>query len=204
MASFLVRAENLDPIIGSFVCTEVIGFSQTREWYLGDGAFEAAVGSARWQMRAVSGAEIQIIASPNWSGWGDLPESGCLSGPVDRAVLTISGFERPLDDWVAIITKAVGTVGANHPSLEIILLQPAVGGPDHQLCLFGGEEVRASFNHPIIDEAIAMVVASESAVDAGFSPEVRTCDDYRDSLGHLDFDAQGAIGAEIGAYYSTR
>ncbi|MGQ0669846.1 MAG: hypothetical protein ACT4PO_09280, partial [Actinomycetota bacterium] len=85
------------------------------------------------------------------------------------------------------------------PGLEQIVLQPVVGGPGGAECEVGGETVRASFNHPFIDEAIARVVGGD--VVAGASPEVRTCSDYRDSTGHLENDARGPIGLSIGNFY---
>jgi len=77
-----------------------------------------------------------------------------------------------------------------------------VGGPGHAECTFSGQLVRASSNHPVIDRAIAMVAAGDAA--AGASPEVRTCADYRDSLGHLAGNAQQPIGESIGRFYSLR
>ncbi len=62
--------------------------------------------------------------------------------------------------------------------------------------------MRASVNHPIIDEAIGIVVADVAGVESGASPEVRSCADYRDDLGHLTETAVGPIGEEIAEFYS--
>ncbi|MGQ0668971.1 MAG: hypothetical protein ACT4PO_04755, partial [Actinomycetota bacterium] len=82
-----------------------------------------------------------------------------------------------------------------------IILQPLVGGPGDAPCLTrNGSIVEASASHPVIDKAIAMVVGP--GVVAGVSPEVRTCEDFQDSVGHLERRAAGPIGADIGRHYA--
>ncbi len=39
---------------------------------------------------------------------------------------------------------------------------------------------------------------------AGFSPEVRSCADYSDDIGHLVPAARGPIGLAIGQYYASQ
>ena len=46
------------------------------------------------------------------------------------------------------------------------------------------------------------VVADVAGVESGASPEVRSCADYRDDLGHLTETAVGPIGEEIAEFYS--
>ncbi len=189
---------------GDFTCTEVIGFSQSRQWYLDAPDFEEVVGTAGWQLLWRSGAAIELWADPNFSGWSARIQSPCASGSdaPDRVVLTISKqvFEDDVSVWTTDILAAVQTVGDKYPSVEQILLQPVVGGPGHQTCTHHGEPVRASVNHPTIDAAIAQAVGGD--VVAGFSPEVRTCDDYRDSAGHLVDEAAGPIGRTIAEFYA--
>ena len=36
---------------------------------------------------------------------------------------------------------------------------------------------------------------------AGVSPEVRSCDDFRDGVGHLTAEAAEAVGATLGRSY---
>jgi hypothetical protein len=68
--------------------------------------------------------------------------------------------------------------------------------------MFDGREVRASRNHPIIDDAIAIAVAgADASVMAGASPEVRSCDDFSDSVGHLVDTSEGPIGGTIAQFY---
>jgi hypothetical protein len=64
--------------------------------------------------------------------------------------------------------------------------------------------VRASFNHPYIDQAVALVASeyTNNEVITGMSPEVDSCTDYVDSKGHLTDDAGPRIGEKIGKFYS--
>lgn len=199
MASFLARSLALE--LGTSQCTTVIGFSQTREWYLG-GQFEQVLIDAEWQLLQHSGAAIEFWADPAYEGWLSPIVSPCSAGAPDRLVLTISGESRPIDLWVTHILQAVATARAKYPSAQQIVLQPVVGGPGHTLCMFDGREVRASRNHPIIDDAIAIAVAgADASVMAGASPEVRSCDDFSDSVGHLVDTSEGPIGGTIAQFY---
>jgi hypothetical protein len=189
---------------GDFTCTEVIGFSQTAQWYLDAPDFEDVVGSDAWQLLWQSGAAIDLWADPNFSGWSAPIESACADGSdaPDRVVLTISKqvFEDDVAVWTRDILAAVDTVGDKYPGVERIVLQPVVGGPGHQTCTHNGDPVRASVNHPVIDAAISEAVGGD--VVAGFSPEVRTCDDYQDAIGHLGREARGPIGRTIAEFYA--
>ncbi|MDX1389369.1 MAG: hypothetical protein R3344_09275, partial [Acidobacteriota bacterium] len=79
-------------------------------------------------------------------------------------------------------------------------------GPDNGPCWFDGDgppapAIRAARNHPTIDEAISRVIGGDVIV--GMSPEVRTCEDYSDILGHLTVESEAPIGAVIGQWYHT-
>jgi hypothetical protein len=117
-------------------------------------------------------------------------------------LLTVTGAQRPLAQWVEDIASAVVTARVKYPGAAIVL-QPIVGGPNEQLCPgVRRESVRASVNHPIIDQAIGSVVATVAGVGRGASPEVRSCADYRDDLGHLTQAAVGPIGEQIAEFYT--
>ncbi len=187
----------------SFTCIQVIGFSQTRQWYSSE-AFESRVDDGTWQLLWNGGASIDRWTDPNYVGWRNPPVSPCARGSSnpDRIVLTISGdFQTDPDVWARHIREAIVTIRTMYSAVRQIVLQAVVGGPDHGLCHVGGQVVRASFNHPVIDQAIQRVVGVD--VVAGFSPEVRTCQDYADSTGHLTEAAAGPIGAAIGAFYAA-
>ena len=56
---------------------------------------------------------------------------------------------------------------------------------------------------PAIDAAIAEVVGDSPDLVAGASPEVRTCGDYEDDVGHLVEPARSPIGDAIGQFYDA-
>ncbi|MGH3118778.1 MAG: hypothetical protein ACRDQ2_17020 [Gaiellales bacterium] len=185
-----------------FACTLVLGFSQTRQWYLDEPDFESVVPDEQWQLLWAGGAELRW-QDPDFSGWSEPILSACTdrSNDPDRVVLTITSmeYEDDVSVWVTDLEATVETIRAKFPNVAQIVLQPAVGGPADGLCSFGGDTVRASFNHPYIDRAIAQVTGGD--VVAGPSPEVRTCDDYEDLPGHLVRDARGPIGRAIGEFF---
>ena len=204
-AAFLVQGANA-------ACTEVIGFSQTLQLY--KAGLEQTANGDEWQLRANGGGGISQWANPDSRFWDtrDTPiQHNCASGSdePDRVVLTISDGVQDVLSWVTVIDAAVTTTNLKVPSAKTITLQPVVGGPDEAFCPASNRlgVVRASFNHPTIDEAIAIVAANPSIgnivnVEVGFSPEVRNCDDYRDTTGHLTSAGNVAAGRAMGEFYS--
>jgi hypothetical protein len=85
------------------------------------------------------------------------------------------------------------------------VLQPVVGGPNDNVCSSPGapQGVRAAYNHPHIDDAIAIVVADSPDLVAGISPSASSCSAYEDDIGHLVESARGPIGRTIGLYYQA-
>jgi hypothetical protein len=209
MATFLGRALGLEPLTPTgFTCTEVIGFSQTNQWYSGGeqrtySPFEDLVEDDAWQLRWFEGAEARIIANEAWSGWDTDPVSPCRTGPVDRVVLTVTGARgTDVDAWESDIRDAIDRISIEIPTVSVIVLQPVVGGPEGEACFLGGSQVRADLQHPYIWEAILEVSSESTNVLAGMQPRVDSCADFRDSRGHLTEDAIPRVGADIGDYYS--
>jgi hypothetical protein len=125
----------------------------------------------------------------------------------DRVILTItlSRYEDSVTDWVSGIRAVIATIRRRHPQVRRIVLQPVVGGPGDGPCPTPADPqrgVRAAFNHPRIDAAIAVVVRDAPDLEAGPSPEVRMCGDYEDQVGHLRAAARSPIGAAIGREYA--
>ena len=115
--------------------------------------------------------------------------------------ITSGDVTRVADD----IRGAIATARQKFPSVRQVWLQPVVGGPNNTVCGFNGnpsDPVRASSNHPYIDQAIAQVVGG--TVVAGPSPEVLGCGDYADNIGHLLSPDSGTIGRNIAAWYNAR
>jgi hypothetical protein len=199
MATFLARSLGLASTTSE--CTRVIGFSQTEEWFTA-GDFEQVLPNGNWELLWQSGSSIEMWADPTYQGWDNAVLSGCTTGSPNRLLITISGASRPVGDWVTVIEQTVATARAKYPGVDQILLQPVVGGPGNSVCELQGERVRASENHPVIDEAITILTsAGSNDVVSGASPEVRQCQDYSDNLGHLVDSAEGPIGGAIAQFY---
>jgi hypothetical protein len=202
----------------SFTCTEILGFSQTLMWHETP-EFQGTIDDARWQMRFRSGGDLDVWANPAADVWTAPVRDACLgsgspvlctpcaesSAAPDRVILTITShaYESDVEVWIQDLRAAIATIRLRHPEARRIVLQPVVGGPLHAVCPFPDQAlgVRASFNHPYIDRAIAAVVGDSPDLVAGFSPEVRSCADYSDGVGHLVPAARGPIGLTIGEYY---
>jgi hypothetical protein len=199
-----------------YTCTQVLGYSQTAQWYLGGdqngatAAFELAVSDDHWQVQACGGAGVQRWADPEFSCWTSQIRSPCANGTdtPERFLISISDGGLPDDDvqrWADAIQGTIDALRINHPQVQSIILQPVVGVPNDGPCWRDGDgppaqQVRATRNHPTIDQAIAQLVGGD--VIAGMSPEVRECTDYTDGVGHFIFEAEAAIGAIIGQFYA--
>jgi hypothetical protein len=181
-------------------CTHVIGYSQVRQWY--EAGFEDVVEDDRWQLRWNGGAGVNMWRNPDFEGWNNPIASPCStqSDAPDRVLLSISG---PYGDdesaWAEAIADTIANIRDKHPTATTILLQPVVGGPNHMDCFFGGQLVRASWQHAHIDNAIASLVGGD--VIAGASPEVGDCSHYVDELGHLTEAGKEAAAQSIGQFY---
>jgi hypothetical protein len=196
------------PPPGSFTCTQVIGYSQTSNWYDG---FETAVTNSRYQLFWYGGGAVRLWADPSYQGWvnGAL-YSPCASGSgaPDRVILDVTEdfFVDPstVGQVASDINAAIANIRTKLPSVRQIYVQPVVGGPGGTTqCFIRGTVIRASANHPYIVQAIARVVGG--TVLTGPSPTVRTCADYLDDgqyVGHLTPEASGPIGQSIGSFYA--
>ena len=186
----------------AYACTQVIGYSQVNQWY-SNGNFETFVDDDAWQLLWNSGAGVDDWKDPGYMGWNQPIRSACAqsSDAPDRLLFSISGPHG--DDetaWANDITAAIATIGQLVPSAQVIVLQPVVGGPNHMTCVSGGQDVRASWQHMHIDNAIATVLGGN--VIAGMSPEVSNCNEYTDSLGHLTAAGETNVGMAIGMFYA--
>lgn len=195
-----------------WLCTELVGFSQTGQWE-NTFAFRSQVDGSVWQNRIAGSAWLGAIASPGWDGWRGTASSPCVFGATrpHRIVLTAT-MDRFADTPQAILPylrSAVATIRARYPYGPTIVLQPVVGGPNDQRCYMAAgnpsTRVRAAWNHPVIDEAIELLLAEQpdDVVDlqAGFSPEVASCGQYRDTTGHLTATGAEHAGRTIGRWF---
>jgi hypothetical protein len=205
---------------GGFTCTEILGFSQTLMWYETP-EFQGLVDDARYQLRFRAGGDLDLWADPNADAWRAPVRTDCLgSGNVvlcspcaqgsngpDRVILTatLQAYESDVQVWAQKLRAAIAQIRRQHPGVRQIVLQPVVGGPNDNVCSFPGapQGVRASYNHPHLDDAIALVVGDSPDLVAGISPSVPSCSAYEDDVGHLTPSARGPVGRTIGLYYQT-
>src|SRR4030081_2734413 len=71
-------------------CTQIVGFSQTMQWYFA--GFQSAGGNpSHWELRWVGGGSIGNWADPNYEGWTNNSNQvdGCAqsSSAPDRALV---------------------------------------------------------------------------------------------------------------------
>lgn len=175
--------------------------------------FESAINDSRWQLLWRGGAGIEHWSDPDFVGWNQplVSACSCNAASPDRIVLTISGdigdVSNEAQTWADEIDRAITTSLMKYPSLQQVILQAVVGGPNAGTCFDdNGKEVRASVNSPVINQAIDLVVnnhAADITVLKGIAPEVTECADYVDTRGHLTAESSPVIGLSIGEYYAT-
>jgi hypothetical protein len=189
---------------GGFTCTEVIGYSQTAQWF--NGGFAPLARNGQWQLRWFSGGSIdQWAAGAGFPGWDSqylVSHCASNSNTPDRVVLDVTGDYRTDPTWWSTQAGlAITNIHRKYPSVRQIALEPVVGGPGGAQCpVPGGRPVRASFNHPYINQGIDRLLGGD--VVRGPDPTVRTCADYRDDTGHLVDDAQQAVGQSIAQFWT--
>ncbi len=193
---------------GTFTCSRMIGFSQTRDFYP---LFEAQVDGSKWEGLVVGQASIDYWADPNYSGWSLAVTSPCASGSgnPDRVVLhiTAKSGQKPAktEAWYEQqIAAAIANIRAKYPAVVRIDLMPIVGGPQHQVCTLTidgrTQQVWASETHVVVDAAIADSISGD--VLASISPEVASCAQYRDFSGHLTPEGNAYVGGTVGQWYA--
>jgi hypothetical protein len=189
----------------AFRCTQVIGYSQVLQWFRQSMAFESAAGTGRWQLLWRLGGGVDHWRDPDYEGWHVPVVSPCAQGSdsPDRVLLSVSGsYGSDVSAWEEAIQATIANIRHRYASVRQIILQPVVGGPQHETCRVGRSPVRASWQQEYIDQAISRIVGGQ--VVRGLSPVVQTCGDYRDRVGHLTDAGAAAVGRAIGAYYRSR
>jgi hypothetical protein len=181
-----------------FACTEVLGFSQSWQWFTGsamldyreNGRVPADAFLSNWQGRFEFGAAIELWSDQDFRGWEGTYRSlrTCPREKVDRVLFNISGAPRETRQWVQDIRKVIEILYKKYPNVQRIVLQPVVGAEEDKCA-----DVRAARIHPIITAAIKEVVAESrnQKVIAGATPKVANCDHFSDKLGHLS--PEGAL-----------
>lgn len=183
----------------AFACTQVLGFSQSLEWYGGlslvdetpdEGApetpsLEAGAFLPGWQGRFYPGAAVDKWTDRGFPGWSGAnsktreTEAHCAREDVDRVVFNVSGPSRPPDEWAAAVVSVAELIREEFPAVQQIVMQPVVGAPEGKC-----RDVLAARNHAAIVEGIRRA-AQQSGITGGPEPKVANCDQFRDQLGHL-------------------
>lgn len=202
-----------------FSCTQVLGFSQSLEWYgglsladyiAGEGppqspTLEAGAFLPKWQGGFYMGAAVEKWTDPEFPAWSTTPATThektahCDRDQVDRVVFNVSGAARSADEWASVIESVAELIRENFPAVRQIVMQPVVGAPEGGEC----EEVRAARNHPGIAEGIRRV-AQRGMVEAGPEPKVESCDQFRDELGHLTKDGARHVRKKLETHYRDK
>lgn len=127
----------VDRVEESYSCTQVLGFSQSCEWYGGlsladyreEGEFpdppplEAGAFLPTWQGRFFMGGAVERWTDPRFPGWAG-PHALVREGPahcareeVDRVVFNVSGAARSADAWAEPWTRWPSSYGrSSRPS----------------------------------------------------------------------------------------
>jgi hypothetical protein len=183
----------------TFTCTQVLGFSQTRNWFR---AFQIDLGNARYQLLQSTNGGLKW-QDPNFSGWDNPLISPCTQGSrdPDRIIDNISWRQNVTDVafYVREIRDEVATLRALFPGAEIVL-QAVIGGPNDSTC----SGVHTAIVHPAVEAAIAQVVAADPGLSAPVgpeAPEVARCSYFRDDIGHLIDEQKDPMGRFIASFY---
>jgi hypothetical protein len=186
-------------------CTEVIGFSQTAQWF--EGGFESVVAGSKYQLRWASGGDILQWSQPGYAGWTGPMSSACVSGYTapDRVIfqVTRAKYMDRADIFPAVgyMVDVIDNIHAYYPQAQVYLMN-IVGGPGMgQLCewtptaqtISEGQTqpyVRATWNGPSLGAAMAYALQQRPEVGIAAVPEIghpslSDCAGYEDWGGHI-------------------
>lgn len=198
-----------------FSCTQVLGFSQSMEWYAGLSIADDRDAGTRpdlsalapdaflpgWQGRFFMGASVEKWTDPDFPGWSGAHRlahetpAHCGRDEVDRVVFNVSGEARSPDAWAAAVDSVVDVIRAKFPAVREIVMQPVVGAPEGECT-----DVRAARNHPAVAEGVRRA-ADRGGVTAGPDPKVATCDQFSDALGHLTVEGAEHVRRALREHY---
>ena len=144
MLSTTVYGEECPPIdpppTSDFTCTEVIGFSQTKGYYV-DGDIEKHINGNQWQLRWKSGTGVEKwgVLNPLNSGWSIDVVQPCAvnSSNPDRVIFNVSSSSRLItSEGVRDFVLNVANIAANrYSNLREVVVITVIGGPNGDVCL---------------------------------------------------------------------
>ncbi|HET6280577.1 MAG TPA: hypothetical protein VFH73_06415 [Polyangia bacterium] len=121
---------------GNFSCTLILGAGQTLQWYNG-GGFEAAVGTAKWEIKATDNTFTEVWANAGGSPWSLATASACTTNATtpDRVVLIVYSHTLTAQmEWETQIGMAVTNIKTKYPSAKAIELLSFARGPNNMMC----------------------------------------------------------------------
>jgi hypothetical protein len=180
---------------GQITFTEILGFSQTYQWYTGE-PFKFPTSDPTFTPQKVFLSKYNTILNCQVRFGGDLtrwkdPNFVGYEGHVvhnirkerqeiTRLMFNVSGESRIVYEWTADIESAIDILLKKYPHLQELYLQPVIGGVDHT------SNVCAVKNQPDIIAAINTVVknASTGLLKAGAVVRLEN-EGFSDMIGHL-------------------
>jgi len=200
-------------------CTEIVGFSQTAGWFNG-GFLNDVAAPSTWQLRWVSGGDMQQWGQASYAGWSQPVEHPCAtnSNNPDRVIYnaTRAAYIDHTGNFAveAFLHDVIAAAHANHPTASVYI-QPVIAGPSLHYCDWPitaqtaseGQAlpfVRASYNAPEIGVATSYALADRPEAAMAITPEVPTCDLYVDWGGHLTPAGYATMARAIADAYQVR
>ena len=190
---------------------EVIGFSQSLEWFTGRSLSELPSAMRQtiledsdipeyWGGRFTFYASIQRWKDPDFKGWtgtyGSRRIREGLRGNI--IVFNVSGESRSKKKWTKDIIDTGSVILEKYPAAKRVFLQPIIGSREIN------PRYRASRNHPVICEAIDNALKTlGTPFLAGCIPKLPGLEGYSDRKGHLAPEGARLMHAEIFAYYEA-
>ncbi|HEX3696558.1 MAG TPA: hypothetical protein VH374_14340 [Polyangia bacterium] len=165
-----------------FVCTLVIGVSETYDWFTGGFETGAGIDNARWEALAPSQPGPSFIADwaePSAPLWSMAKISPCTLRPTtpDRVIFVgVNWTYSTAAEWLTEYEAVLKTIQGKFPGVKEIVLDTLIRGPDNKSC--GGPDATSEVVvQAFVDSAIEMAVAAHPGL-VGAAPKlyVPSCD----------------------------
>lgn len=178
---------------------EILGQSQTQSWF---NLLELPV----YQGRFVLGTGFYQWAEPDNEIWDDRPLTvGDATPPYfpDQIEIVIATIGSPpaTGGYAASMQSLISQIKQFYPNVQRILLMPLVSGPAGRLCMVDGQVVASTLNRAAIERSVNEIAARDATVEKGAILEVRNCNEFSDSMGHVSFSEAGRLAQVMTSYY---
>jgi hypothetical protein len=190
---------------GNFVCSEVLGLTLTKEWYMA--GFEKGVVDARWQLKAAQSAYVDEWAKMDSPFWATPLVSPCQASSTspDHVVFAVLSWTiMAQGDWETAIKGAVAGIQAKYTGIRRIDLMTIIRGPNNMAC--GDPNTYTENTHiPAALDAALQTVAqgAPNLVHAAPGFAVDACSDYTGVGPHLTAAGNAKLAAKIAAAFAS-